>query len=309
MRVAAIQMCAELGAVEQNCASAERLVRDAFAKKAEWVILPEFFTSGMAYHPRLLDAARPCDGMPLQMLCSLAREHSGVVGGSFLSLRGSEAYNTFALAFPDGSVFAHDKDLPTMWENCYYVGGDDDGVLETPTMRAGVAMCWELIRSQTARRLAGRVDVVVGGSCWWDFPDAACGPEIDALRARNRAILAAAPGSLARMLGVPVIHASHAGEFEGLTPGSEEEPYRSRWLGEAQIVDAKGRALARRTYDEGKGVLVADICPGPAQQPSTAIPARFWIPDLPEALTAAWNDLNAFGRQYYRQFTIPHRQA
>jgi hypothetical protein len=51
-----------------------------------------------------------------------------------------------------------------MWENCFYVGGEDDGVLEAEGKSVGVALCWELMRSQTARRLRGRVDVVLAGS-------------------------------------------------------------------------------------------------------------------------------------------------
>ena len=62
LRVAAVQMSAKLGEVEANCAAAERLVREAFAEGARWVVLPEFFTSAMAFHPSLLAAARPADG-------------------------------------------------------------------------------------------------------------------------------------------------------------------------------------------------------------------------------------------------------
>ena len=45
---------------------AESLVREAFAKGARWVILPEFFTSAMAVHQKMLDAARPVDGKRTQ---------------------------------------------------------------------------------------------------------------------------------------------------------------------------------------------------------------------------------------------------
>jgi len=307
LRVAAVQMCAELGDVDSNCAAAERLVREAFARGAEWVILPEFFTSGMAFDPKLLDAARPADGAPLQLIQRLAREHEGVVGGSFIALDGEHAYNRFVLAFPDGSTSAHDKDLPTMWENCYYVGGHDDGVLDTPRGKVGAAVCWELIRSQTARRLLGRVDIVVGGSCWWDFPDDLAGPEIEPLRARNLAILRATPGTLARLLGVPLIHASHAGAFEGWTLGAEDRPYRSRWLGEAQIVDGRGQVLARRQHEEGEGILTAQVTLGRVPGAPTAIPDAFWLPDLPEAVLDAWKSQNQLGREYYARTTRPHR--
>lgn len=300
-------MCAELGEVEANCEAAERLVREAFAGGAQWVVLPEFFTSAMAFHPSLLAAARPADGEPLALLRRLAREYEGVVGGSFIALRGEDAFNSFVLAFPDGKTFVHDKDLPTMWENCYYVGGADEGVLETPAGTVGAAMCWELIRSQTARRLVGRIDIAVGGSCWWDLPDVMAGPEMDALRARNLAILSSVPGAFARMLGIPFVHASHAGAFEALTPGAEEVPYRSRWLGETQIVDGRGEILARREQGAGEGVVIAEVTAGRVSQPPVPIPEEFWIVDLPELLLDSWKNLNEHGREYYQRITRPRR--
>src|SRR5262245_33169652 len=74
IRVAAIQMKAELGEVETNLAKAEKLVREAFGKGAKWVILPEFFPSAIAVHHKMLDAARPLDGKPTQLLRRLAKE-------------------------------------------------------------------------------------------------------------------------------------------------------------------------------------------------------------------------------------------
>jgi hypothetical protein len=171
----------------------------------------------------------------------------------------------------------------------------------------GAALCWELIRSRTASRLLGRVELVVGGCCWWDLPDALVGPEMDALRARNLEILTATPGTLARMLGVPVVYASHAGEFEGLMPGAPDQPYRSRWLGETQIVDARGEILARRDRRQGEGLVFANVTPGRVAGAQIPIPDRFWIPDLPELLLQSWKDQNQFGRDYYERVTLPHR--
>jgi len=53
----------------------------------------------------------------------IASMASFIVGGSFIASRSGEHYNTFVLAMPDGSTAFHDKDQPTMWENCYYLGG------------------------------------------------------------------------------------------------------------------------------------------------------------------------------------------
>ena len=309
IRVAAIQMCADLGEVDANLKAAERLVGDAFTQGAEWVILPEFFTSAVGFHPKMLDAARPSDGEPFKLLKDLARGHGGVVGGSFIALRGNDAYNTFFLVFPDGSCFTHDKDIPTMWENCYYIGGTDDGVLDTPWGKVGVALCWEQVRTQTVKRMIDRIDLVVGGSCWWDLPDNYEGEEADKQRARNLDLLKRTPSTIARMLGVPMVHASHAGEFDGLNPFDEKMPYRSRFLGETQIVDGRGNTLARRSYQDGEGVVLADIETGRVPETREPVPDGFWIPDHPESVIQAWERQNEFGRDYYTKVTRPHRRG
>jgi len=298
VRVAAIQMRAQVGAIERNLSSAEALVREAFRRGAQWVILPEFFPSAVAFTPAMLSALQPLEGPALHLMRRLAREHDSIVGGSFIAQSGTDCFNSFLLVFPNGQYFRHDKDLPTMWENCYYIGGSDDGVLDTPAGSVGVAMCWELIRSRTARRLSGRVDLVVGGSCWWDLR-LPVSPQYAEDQVRLIDLLRNAPAHLARMLGVPVVHASHAGEFQGLTPGNESVPYVSRYLGETQITDGNGQVLARMTHEDGEGVITADITPGQVAGVSAPIPDNFWTGELPSMAVKAWEHLNRLGRQYY----------
>src|SRR5687767_4214874 len=73
VRAAAIQMHPKLGDVEANLERAERLIREAIGRRAEWIVLPEFFTSGLAYDLATLpNAPRPLDGAPTQMLRRLA---------------------------------------------------------------------------------------------------------------------------------------------------------------------------------------------------------------------------------------------
>jgi predicted amidohydrolase len=298
IRVAAIQMRATVGAVASNLSRAESLVREAFRRGAEWVILPEFFPSAVAFHPSMLSAWLPLEGPALELMRKLAREHNGVIGGSFIAKSGPDCFNSFLLVFPDGQYQRHDKDLPTMWENSYYIGGSDDGVLTTPAGPVGSALCWELIRSQTARRLLGKVNFVVGGSCWWDMRQPVP-PEFAGVQARLRNFLREAPGDLARRLGVPVVHAGQAGEFEGLTPGNEAEPFVSRFLGETQITDGHGNVLAHMAYEDGEGVVTADITPGRVPGDLAPIPEAFWTVELPVNVAQRWDLLNRLGRDYY----------
>lgn len=305
LKVAAIQMAPVLGDVKANLSQAERLVREAIGRGAQWVVLPEMFTSAAAFHEDMVRAIRPLDGEPARLLERLAREGNAVVGGSFLASEGSRVRNSFLLAFPDGTTYRHDKDVPTYWEACFYEGGEDDGALETPVGPVGVALCWEMVRSGTARRLSGRVGLLLAGSTWWTLPDEA--PADNPLRAVNLAMLQEAPRRLARMLGVPVVHAAHAGPFEGFdSPELPDVPYRSVYLGGTVIVDAAGNLLARMDPEGGAGVIIADIELTPEPLPSEAIPERFWLPEeMPPEWKDAWNRWLPRGEDYYRTVTLP----
>jgi predicted amidohydrolase len=306
LRVAAIQMAPRLGDMPANLAQAEQLIKQAIRQGAEWIILPEMFTTAAAFHPALLQAIAPLDGAPARLMQRYARRHQVVIGGSFLARHDDgQVYNSFLLNFPDGSTFRHDKDDPTYWENCFYRGGKDDGVLQTPAGAVGSALCWELIRSRTARRLLGKVNMVVGGSCWWTLPDDA---DADSpLRAANYKMMREAAPRIARLLGVPVVHAAHAGRFSGFfSPDLPDVAYDSSYLGEAMIVAADGQLLARRPYPQGPGVVVANLDFPSLPHSRQAIPARFWLPpEMPQAWKESWSRWFKRGRDYYEQVTLP----
>jgi predicted amidohydrolase len=306
LRVAAIQMTPKLGAMDANLAQAEQLVRRAAAKDAALIMLPEMFTSAAAFHDDMIRAIRPVDGAPAQLLKDLARQEQVVVGGSFLAEDAGRVYNRFLLVMPDGTTLRHDKDFPTYWETCYYEKGNDDGVLTTPLGPMGVALCWEMVRSGTVERLAGKVRLLLAGSTWWTLPDEA--PPDHPLRKVNLEMLMEAPPRLARMLGVPVVHASHAGPFAGFdSPELPDVPYRSVYLGEAMVTDAAGNVLARRKLNEGAGVVSADVVVPVNPVPSEDVPDRFWLPEqMPQEWSDSWHRWFARGEDYYQTVTLPY---
>ena len=301
MKVAAVQMTARLADVDYNLERAEALLEQAFARGCELVVLPEFFPSAVAFHPGMKGVAMPMDGPALGLMTETARKYGGYVGGSFICSRGADNFNTFVLVSPDGGRWTHDKDQPTMWENCWYVAGSDDGILETPLGEVGVALCWENVRTRTVRRLSGKVDLLVGGSCWWSLPGRAIPlPGKRSAGRRNLSVMVSTLGRMARLLGVPVIHAAHAGNFKAGMPLVPGLPYRSHFLGETQIVDARGEVLARLTPQDGEAIAVADVQPGRVE-PTENPPDGFWIPDLPLLIRFAWEYQNLHGRMYYRR--------
>jgi len=254
----------------------------------------------------MVKASRPLDGAPAKLLENTARELGVVVGGSFLAQDGNRVLNTFLLVLPDGTTFRHDKDFPTYWETCYYEGGNDDGVLQTPLGAVGVALCWEMVRSGTARRLSGKVQMLLAGSTWWTLPEEAGADH--PLRRVNLKILRESPPRLARMLGVPVVHASHAGPFQGFdSPELPDVPYNSVYLGETMITDTTGELLARLGRDDGAGVITADISLPTDPKSAERIPDRFWLPEeMPGEWKDSWERWFPRGEDYYRTVTLPY---
>ena len=154
IRVAAVQLEVVLGDVLANLEACEAMARSAAREGAELIVLPEFFTTGVGFLPELGQTAVTPEGAATTMLCSVAEDAGVMIGGSFLCRDSDgEVRNAFVLADRNGVVGRHDKDLPTAWENAFYVGGSDDGVIGVGDLSVGVAMCWEFIRSRTARRL------------------------------------------------------------------------------------------------------------------------------------------------------------
>lgn len=294
IRAAAVQTEARLGDVDANLADCARLAEQAVRAGATWVVLPEFFSTGIGYLPEISARAPGIDGEPTRLLADLAARHGVHVGGSTLVRDpDGEVRNAFLLFGPDGLVGRHDKDLPTMWESALYTGGSDPGRLDVAGTTVGVALCWELMRSQTIARLGGQVDLVVGGSGWWSLPE---WPFLGGAERRNQARATAAPATFARYVGAPVVHAAHAGRVECDFLGTPLR-YRGRLEGGAQICDARGRVLAYRDRDQGAGVVVADVTPG--RTTPTFASDRFWLQRRGAVATAAWHVHNAVGRRVY----------
>lgn len=299
MRVAAVQLEVSLADVPTNLDVCESLVRQAARDGAEVVALPEFFTTGAAFDPRLAAAALAPDGIATEMLKRVASEESLIVGGSFLCRdTDGEVRNAFLLAGPDGVLGRHDKDLPTMWENALYVGGSDDGVIDAGHLDLGVALCWEFMRSGTARRLRGRVDLVVGGSNWWSVPEWTPRAYTRRAEAANAATAARAPAVFGRWVGAPVVHAANTGPLSCPIPELPAVTYRGRFEGGARIADAAGRVLARRERGEGSCYAIADV-DARRSAPLEEAPGRFWLHRRTAPAAITWHTQRILGRRWY----------
>ncbi len=305
-QIAVIQPALALGEVESNLARIEDLVRDAHREHSpEVIVVPEACSSPNVYAKVLRGAARPVDGQPMQMLTRLSSELGCVLAGGFLSVRGRHTYGTYVLAEPDGTVHLHDKDIPTAWEQHFYIGGDDEGVVPCTTLGCDVGLMsgWEWARSRTSAPVRGRAArLVLGGMCWPSMPLNWPGP-LRWLAGREHAIwlrqARELPGQVARITGVPVAHASHVGPIIGETPLGPGIPWATQMIGESQVCDADGAILARLTLEDGEGHVAADVQIA-EPRPSLPVPDRYWIPEFTFTTNIAWHSMNAHGALAYR---------
>lgn len=290
-KVAAVQMQGRVADVAYNLAHIRELLQEAVRQGAKVVALPEFFTTPIVQNEKLWQCALPPDNAALDLLVEFACDYQLLVGGSYLEKRGADVFNCYVLVRPDGRVTRHDKDLPTMIENAYYIGGNDAGWHDTTLGRVGTAVCWETIRTQTVRRLQGRVDFLMTGSHWWAPPGdwkVLCG-FLRTMDTMNRDIMRNTPATFAKLLGVANIHAAHSGRLVGSIPALPTSwarlPFNSYLVGETQIVDANGTVLTRLSAEQGAGVISAEL-DLTQKRPEQALPARFLDPRVTMAFSA-----------------------
>lgn len=303
VRAAAIQMETRLADIAGNVAQAADLAERALKAGAQIVALPEFFTTQIVLDERLFGCSLPSDNEALTMMQSLAMSHDAMVGGSYLEFDDGDVYNSYMLVGPDGSMSKHRKDLPTMAESAFYIGGSDDGLAACNDLDVGIAVCWETIRSASAKRLRAKCDLVMSGSHWWSAPEWGFARHYFGYHARlNADLMFRAPGRFAAMVGAPLLHGAHCGRLEGryaLTP-RWSVPVSTHLVGETQIVDASGTIRARRTADEGAGFVLADIVTG-KRPPGIEIPDSFWLENLPPLVRMMWTTQNRVCRSIYER--------
>lgn len=300
IKVAAIQMESIIGDIKANLTMCENLANDAAERGAEWIILPEFFTTGMAYDEQIFKGALPPDGVALQLLIDISKRHNVITGGSFLCRdKDGHVRNAFYLVSPNGVIGRHNKDLPTMWENCFFIGGSDDGIIDYGNINIGAAVCWEYMRTETARRLRGKVDIIVGGSCWWSIPNWQPKGIMANLERKNANTAFNCVVDFPSLVGAPIIHSTHCGNFKCKMPLVPFK-YSGHYEGGALIADQSGEIIAIRKKEAGPGVVIGDVHLKNSS-PTKQLPTSYWLHNRDPLTSIAWHYQRWHGKLMYRK--------
>jgi hypothetical protein len=306
MKVAAVHMCTKLADVTYNLQLAEKYLVEAVNEKAELIAFPEFFTTGFAVNPKLIEAIIDFQS-PLEQMKKWSRQYHIIIGGSYLwyDNRSENVLNTYSLVFPTGEEYHHSKDIPTALENYCYGEGDTISAFETPVGRIGIAMCWEQIRYNTYNRMRGKVDFVLAGSCWWNFCEEDGADVYKMFWQLNHQLALEAPVEFAKLLQVPVVHASHKAVFESGSITDFHSIGNREIVGATQIITKEGNVINRRLYDETEGILVEEIDTTENETVPQRIQDQYWIPKLPPTLIAGFDSLNEKCKVYYQNVVLP----
>lgn len=162
--VAVIQMNAGLDRAA-NVATAERMVREAAAAGAQFVLLPELFNA-YGQLDLVVKQAEPIPGPTSELMAQLARQLSiYLCAGSLCeqSPTPGKGYNTSLLCDPRGNVVAcyrklhlFDVEIPGQFrvtESRAMLPGEEIVLTELPIGRVGQAICYDLRFPELFRRL------------------------------------------------------------------------------------------------------------------------------------------------------------
>ena len=161
--VAAIQMKMTANPAE-NRSHAEALVREAAARGAQIVLLPELFERPYFCQERryeYLNYALPVRENPAVLrMQTVAKELGVVIPVSFFERDGNRLYNSVAMIDADGSLPGVYRKTHIPDDHCYqekfYFSPGDTGfhVFETRFGRVGVGICWDQWFPEAARAMA-----------------------------------------------------------------------------------------------------------------------------------------------------------
>jgi predicted amidohydrolase len=244
--IACIQFEPRIGEVDANLDAIEIQVRQARAKGAQLIVLPELADSGYVFDSaeELARLAQPIpDGQSAQRLIALATELEVYIVSGLAEVAGDAFYNSAILCGPEGYIGTYRKMHLWYRENLFFEKGDLGlPVFATPLGNIGIAICYDGWFPETFRQLAMKgAEVICVPTNWVPMPDQ--DPQAEAMS--NILHKAAAHSN-----GLFIACADRVGTERG-------QPF----IGQSLIIDATGWPLAGPASRADEDILYATITP------------------------------------------------
>ena len=239
IRLAAVQLDPQLGAVAANLATTEAKLREAAQGGAELVIFPECGLTGYGFASRAEAAshAEPIPGPSTTALVAICRELKVHVVIGMLERDGERLFNVAVVLGPDGVVGTYRKvHLPFLGVDRFTDKGDRPfALVEVKGVRLGLHICYDGSFPETARvltLLGADVLVLITN---WPIQSTSTADHLPACRAIENVVY--------------VVACDRVGTESGCL-----------FAGRSSIVDPDGVILAKAS-PTGTEILIAEIDP------------------------------------------------
>lgn len=314
LKIGAVQMDSQVGAVEENLAHAYQLVKVAVARGTQLVLFPELMPSGYTLAAKIWQGAEPADGPTAGWLREVAGLYGIYVGTSFIEAVGGHFFNTFVLASPDGKEVGRVRKEHA--ETYFFRGAKGTRhVIETEFGKVGVGVCGDNhYASLLPEMQREQVDLMLMPHAW-PSPKQEKGSASAEDVQRQEGMAKEIAVLYQRYLGVPAVFVNRVGpaaldKGPGLVSRFMNSP-NFHFAGLSTIVDSDGRIKAQ--LDSKEDVVVSEVVMDPALKTAPTPPAfgkwlfpgsfvtREIIFGLDGTIGKIWYSLNPERRRIARQ--------
>jgi N-carbamoylputrescine amidase len=252
IRVAAVQMGSQEGAIESNLKHATALVDQAARAGAQLILLPEFMPTGYLWDKRIWQVAERKEGPTVEWLRETSARLAIWLGTSFLETDGEDFFNTFVLTTSEGNEAGRvRKQFPSIGEAFFFKGVAGFHVIETTLGKIGVGICFDAHTVHIARLMSSQsIDLILIPHSY-SIPavpsQSVTSKDIERMKNNLRGIAV----YYAPLLGVPALSVNKCG------PARVPKPDGYIFPGLATIADSDGTVLAQ--MEEQEGFVTADV--------------------------------------------------